>query len=96
MFRVGIIGVGGMGSYHLDNFINGKIKAKVTALCDIDEKVLERHKKKLGDEVKYFKDSEELIHSGLVDGVIVATPHYFHPTISISALPRKWMSHCCT
>lgn len=86
MFRVGIIGVGNMGSAHLRNFINGNIKnAKVTALCDIDETHLYKYKEKLDDEVQYFKNSSELIRSGLVDGVVIATPHYEHPVISIEA-----------
>ena len=43
--RVGIVGVGNIGSMHLNNFINGNIKnAKVTALCDIDSKNLYRLK----------------------------------------------------
>ena len=87
MFRIGIIGVGNMGSYHMNNILNGKIKnAVVTAICDTDDKVLELKRDLLGDSVKYFKSSEELLTSGLVDGVIVATPHYFHPTISKAAL----------
>lgn len=95
MFRVGIIGVGGMGSYHLNNFVKSNIKnAKITALCDIDEKVLAKHRETLGDEIKYFKNSEDLIHSGLVDGVIVATPHYDHPSISISAMKNGLHVFC--
>ncbi len=87
MLRVGIIGVGTMGSFHLDNFIKGNIKnAKITALCDINETALYKQKENLDSEVKYFTNSDELIDSGLVDGVIIATPHYFHPTISIKAL----------
>lgn len=87
MFRIGIIGAGNMGSYHLNNIANNKIEnAVLTAVCDIDPKVLEKHRQTLGDSVKYFESADELIHSGLVDGVVVATPHYFHPTLSIAAL----------
>lgn len=87
MFRIGVIGVGNMGSYHMNNIVNGKINnAVVTAICDVDEKVLAAKREQLGDSVKYFTSSDELIESGLVDGVIVATPHYFHPPISIKAL----------
>lgn len=86
MFRVGIIGVGNMGSLHLANIVTGKVKnAKVTAVCDIDEKNLYQHKDKLDDDVLYFKDSSELIKSGTVDGVVIATPHYDHPIIAIEA-----------
>ena len=33
----------------------------------------------------YFADSHEMIKSGLVDAVMIATPHYFHPIIGIDA-----------
>lgn len=85
--RVGIIGVGGMGSNHLKHFIDGEIKnATVTAVCDIDPEHLYRFKEQLGKGVQYFENSDELIHSGLVDGVLIATPHYDHPLISMEAL----------
>ena len=87
MFRIGMIGVGKMGSYHMGNILDGKIKnAKITAVCDIDEENLYKEKDRLGEEVKYFKDYRDLINSGLVDGVIVATPHYEHPIISTASL----------
>ncbi len=87
-FRIGIIGVGGMGSTHLSNIINNLSDiAKITALCDVNPIEMENHKDKFADnDVKFFENSDDLIHSGLVDGVIVATPHYDHPTISIEAL----------
>lgn len=85
--RVGIIGVGGMGSGHMRRFINGEIKnAVVTAVCDINEEHLYKFKKDLPEDVQYFTDSNELIHSGLVDGVLIATPHYDHPLIAMEAL----------
>ncbi len=87
MFRVGIIGVGNMGTGHLDTFKNNLAKdAKLTALCDINPKKIEKLKEDMGDSVAYFEDAHELIHSGLVDGIIIATPHYPHPELSMEAL----------
>ena len=86
MLRVGIIGVGHMGAKHLENFLNGKIKkAKVTALCDAGEKNMNRYKEQLDENVKCFKKPSDLINSGMVDGVIIATPHYSHPELSKEA-----------
>ncbi len=86
MLKVGIIGVGAMGAKHLENFLDGKIKnAKITALCDANEENINRYKDKLNSEVKCFKTPSELINSGMVDGVIIATPHYSHPTLSKDA-----------
>ena len=86
MFRIGMIGVGRMGSYHMKNIIEGKISnARITAVCDIDEENLYSEKDRLGDNVKYFENYEDLLKSGLVDGVLIATPHYAHPIISKAA-----------
>lgn len=83
--RLGIIGVGGMGSHHARYLMAGDVKrVELTAVCDIDESKLSSY----GDTIKTFTDSKELIRSGLVDAVIVATPHYGHTTIGIDALQQ--------
>lgn len=86
-FRIGVIGTGVMGSCHISNIINkGAPEMKITALCDIDLEKLQPHKEKLANkDVKYFTDYHDLINSGVVDGVIIATPHYDHPIIAIEA-----------
>lgn len=80
--RLGVIGVGGMGNHHATYIKAGEVKrAELTAVCDIDPDKL-----KGWSDVKTFEDSAELIRSGLVDAVLIATPHYFHTTIGIDAL----------
>ena len=80
--RVGVIGLGVMGSYHANQLMKGEVKrAELTAVCDIDAKKMEPYKKC----AKRFEKSEDLIRSGLVDAIIIATPHYFHTTIGIDA-----------
>ncbi|MCE5200876.1 MAG: Gfo/Idh/MocA family oxidoreductase [Armatimonadota bacterium] len=80
--RIGIIGVGGMGSYHASYLLDEKVKnCELTAVCDIDSSKLERF-----TGILRYSDSAELIRSGDVDAVIVATPHYAHTWIGIDAL----------
>ena len=80
--RVGIIGVGNMGSSHVRTFEAGAVpRGKVTAICDTDPRKME----KFSDDYRKFTDSRELIRSGEVDAVIIATPHYFHTTIGVDA-----------
>lgn len=82
--RLGIIGLGNMGSGHIGNYLSGKLKnIQITAICDIDPKKIEIASEKLGKDVKTFDRSEDLIRSGEVDAILIATPHYFHPTIAI-------------
>jgi predicted dehydrogenase len=85
--RFGIIGYGNMGSTHAGYFTENKITNGVlTAVADINIKKLEIAKQKLGGGIKYFNSGEELIRGGAADAVIIATPHYSHPELSIKAL----------
>ncbi len=86
--RFGIIGVGNMGSSHAKNLLEGKIENGVlTAICDLKDSKLDAVKahEKAG-EVATFHDYKEMLASGLIDVVIVAVPHYFHPPMIIDAL----------
>ncbi len=87
--RMGIIGLGGMGQQHV-RFVRELPEAELTAVSDIDEKITKEISKKY--KVPGFVDSRELLESGLVDAVLIATPHYFHPPIGISAMERG--IHC--
>jgi predicted dehydrogenase len=79
--------VGGMGSNHVGYLSNGEIPgAKLTALCDVNPDQLARMKTRVGGEVATFEDADALMHSGQVDAVVVATPHYDHPPLAIKAL----------
>ncbi len=81
--RMGVIGVGGMGSGHVNRFLEGRVKrARVTAVCDIVPSKMDRY----GSDIAKFTDSAKLIRSGKVDAVMIATPHYFHTTIGIDSL----------
>ena len=79
--RFGIVGVGGMGTSHSRKFRDGEIKrARLVAVCDVDADRLG-----LFADLKTFTDSKDLIRSGEVDAVLIATPHYDHTTIGIDA-----------
>lgn len=87
--RVGIIGVGNIGHAHCSGIARGKIKGMtLCALCDTDETKREMFSSEFPG-VRIFEDGDELIKSGLVDAVIVATPHYFHPHYVITALENN-------
>jgi len=81
--RLGLIGTGGMGIAHI-HLIKDIEEAELTAVCDIDQEICEGVSAE--NEVPGFVDYKALIDSGLVEGVIVATPHYFHPPTSIYAM----------
>ena len=85
--RLGIIGIGGMGSNHARCIAEGKVpKLVLTAVADVRKERLDWAKENLPKDVACFSDGEELITSGTCDAVLIATPHYFHPKYSIFAL----------
>ena len=83
--RCGVIGVGGMGQGHV-GMSKDIEEIELTAVCDILPDVARSVGEKAG--VKSFVRHEELLDSGLVDMVIIATPHYFHGEIAEAAFAR--------
>lgn len=84
--RVGIIGVGNMGTSHINNYVAGRMpEIEITCVADINPERFPVAKEKLPD-VVCFNTATELINSGLCDAIIIATPHYDHPPIAIEAL----------
>ncbi len=83
--RMGIIGIGNMGTAHAKSLNEGKVEGmRLAAVCDIDQSRLDWCKENLSEDVAAFADYKELIASGLVDAILVAVPHYFHPEIAIA------------
>lgn len=80
--RIGIVGVGGMGTGHAITLQEIE-EAQLTAVCDTDKATVEEASAKYG--VRGFGDHMSLVQSGLADAVIIATPHYFHPPIAVDA-----------
>ena len=82
--RLGLIGLGNIGRFHADYLLNGKVnRCELVAVSDAIPANLERY-----PQLKSFVKSEDLIRSGLVDAVLIATPHYFHTTVGIDALQQ--------
>ncbi|WOO36090.1 Gfo/Idh/MocA family oxidoreductase [Anaerocolumna sp. AGMB13020] len=93
--RMGIIGIGNMGSAHAKSIAAGEIPGLVlTAVADRKESRREWAVTQLGEAVQIYKEGEELIASGSCDAVLVATPHYQHPDLVISAFHHGLHALC--
>lgn len=82
--RIGLIGTGSRGQYHLHNlrFIP---HAEVVALCDIYQPHLdEAHA--LFPEARTYSDYRALLDNRDIDGVIIATPLGSHARITLDSL----------
>ena len=83
--RFGIVGTGGMGRGH-GRMLKELPRAELTALCDVSDEAVRAAAEELGG--RPFTDPEALLDSGLVDAIVIATPHWQHPDIAIAAFER--------
>ena len=82
--RLGIIGVGGMGATHARLVLDGRVEGmQLTALADSSDPAA-RAPELAG--IPAFPPGDAILRSGLVDAVLIATPHYAHTTAGIAAL----------
>jgi len=80
--RLGLIGLGNIGQHHYGYLMAGKVnRAELVAVSDAVPAKLEKYKA-----LKTFTEGDALIRSGLVDAVLIATPHYQHTSLGIAAL----------
>ncbi|MDR1769930.1 MAG: Gfo/Idh/MocA family oxidoreductase [Hungatella sp.] len=85
--RLGIIGIGNMGTGHLKNILEGKVpEMEVTAVADRQEGRRTWAKEHLPESVAVFGEGKDLITAGVCDGVLIAVPHYQHPELTIDAM----------
>ncbi len=88
--RIGIIGVGNMGSSHARLLAGGDVPgAELTAICDCNPDRLKWARETFGEKVQLFERSEELFAAQAVDAVLIATPHYDHPNLAIDAFKNN-------
>ena len=87
--KLGIIGIGNMGSGHAHNILSGQCpEFQLVAAADINEERLEWAKKDLSPDVTYFNDALKMLDSGLIEACMVCVPHYFHPTYAMECMKR--------
>lgn len=80
--KIGIVGLGNMGSAHLEK-IKNLDNAEVGAVCDLKTELADKKASEFN--VKAYYDAENLYKSGDIDAVLIATPHYDHTPLTIKA-----------
>ncbi len=81
--RIGIIGVGNMGSSHV-NFISEIPElAELTAICDCNPAKLEKYRDR---GLALYEDASKFIAEAPIDAVMVEVPHYDHVRLAVEAI----------
>ncbi|MDI9471122.1 MAG: Gfo/Idh/MocA family oxidoreductase [Bacillota bacterium] len=91
--RVGIIGIGNMGTGHIGNWLKGLMpEVDVTAVADRDAKRREwaaalAAEHKIDWEI--FTEGSDLIASDCCDAILIAVPHYQHPELAVAGFANN-------
>jgi len=85
--QVGVIGVGGQGTFNLKALQKEKT-AEVVAICDVDKDHLEKARSLAGKDDRpflAFSDYRRMLDDKSIDAVLVATPDHWHALTTIDA-----------
>lgn len=85
MLKIGILGVGGISSAHINGWLNIP-EAKITALCDIRPEQMTAPAEKTG--AACYTDFDEMLSSEELDIVDICLPTFLHASHAIKALER--------
>ena len=89
LVKIGVIGIGNMGSSHVQMLAKGQIKgAELTAVCSSNEDRIQWVKSHTNGDVKIFRDQDSFFNDSEIDAVLIATPHYSHPDLAIKAFAK--------
>lgn len=82
--RLGIIGVGNRGDQLLDAFLPHR-DCQFVAVCDVYEPYVHAAQRKLGGDVKLYRDYRSMLEQPDIDAVVIATPDHWHALQCIEA-----------
>lgn len=86
--KLGIIGIGNMGTTHSKNIMEGKCPdIELVAVADTNPDRL-KWMEETYPEIKRFDTAEAMLDSGLLDACLVAVPHYDHPHYAMECFKR--------
>jgi predicted dehydrogenase len=87
--NVGIVGLGGRGTNHIDYYLSLDSESRIAALCDVNQSARERavaHVQKAKSyQPKEFADMRTLFESKDVDAVSLPLPNHWHALATIWA-----------
>jgi len=100
--RIGVIGVGGMGTGHLEALLNtptgGRENVQIVAISDVARPKLEgavsRSAEVQRSQVDGYRDYRELLARQDIHGVLIASPEHQHAPMSLAAIAAGKDVYC--
>lgn len=88
--KLGIIGIGNMGSGHASNIKDGKCpEIELLAIADSNPERLDWAKQQnYAEGITYFDNALEMLDSGIINACLIAVPHYDHTKYAIACMKR--------
>ncbi|MGN0180677.1 MAG: Gfo/Idh/MocA family protein, partial [Monoglobaceae bacterium] len=87
--KLGIIGLGNMGTGHARNIVGGKCPGVcLAAVADVNPERIKWGKENLADGIEYFDDAIKMLDSGIIDACVISVPHYEHPKYAVECMKR--------
>ncbi len=88
--KLGIIGIGNMGTSHAKNVVEGKCpEISLVAIADKNPERIKWFKENVSSEGAFFEDAIEMLDSGIIDACLVAVPHFEHTKYAMECMKRE-------
>lgn len=88
--KLGIIGIGNMGTAHARNVVSGLCpEVTLVAVADVNEERSKWFQENVTSDVVCFQNAIEMLDSGLIEACLVAVPHYEHVKYAVECLKRE-------
>src|SRR6516162_8292417 len=85
-----IIGLNGRGYAHLSSLKANRRAARISYVCDVDGRILEKFaastQQEMGEAPSTEKDFRKILERKDVDAITIATPDHWHAPMAIAAL----------
>lgn len=87
--KLGIIGIGNMGTSHAKNVVEGKCpEISLVAIADRNPERLKWFQENVSAEVECFDNAFDMLDSGVIDACLVAVPHFEHTKYAMECMKR--------
>lgn len=87
MFRLGIVGIGVIARDYINLISAGMVQdVDLSALCSRRAEPARQLTERYGLHAVHYQDYETMLAEGMLDGVLICTPHGMHPAMTRQAL----------